>query len=99
MHSSMTLGSSEGYRILPFQFAHTAQGDVLLVNECGDFQFLPNETFDSFVRHRLTPADPAFFALKSHLFLAQDELEVSLQKWPPATARANPFCETSPPCT
>ena len=32
------------------------------------------------MRHRLTPADPAFFALKSHLFLAQDELEVSLQK-------------------
>lgn len=68
------------YRILPFQFAHTAQGDVLLVNECGDFRFLPHETFDSFVRHRLTPGDLHFFELKSHLFLAQDELETSLHK-------------------
>ncbi len=68
------------YHILPFQFARTPQGDMLLVNEGGDFQFFPRETFENFVRHRLEPTDPAFFALKSHLFLAQDELEVSLQK-------------------
>ena len=80
MPDSNIADSPEAYHILPFQFAHTAQGDVLLVNECGDFQFLPHETFDNFVRHRLRHTDPAFFTLKSHLFLAQDELEVSLQK-------------------
>lgn len=80
MHSSTALVYSGAYRILPFQFGRLPQGDVLLVNECGDFQFLSNEVFDSFVRHRLTPADSAFFTLKSHLFLAQDDLEISLQK-------------------
>lgn len=53
---------------------------MLLVNEGGDFVFLDHDTFDLFVRHKLDAADKHFFTLKSHLFLAQEELEVSLQK-------------------
>ena len=68
------------YKILPFQFKHIFNNDVLLVNECGDFIFLQHNTFDSFIRYQLSEEDPAFFQLKSHLFLAQEELETSLQK-------------------
>ena len=68
------------YKILPFQFKHIFNNDVLLVNECGDFIFLQHNIFDSFIRYQLSEEDPAFFQLKSHLFLAQEELETSLQK-------------------
>lgn len=68
------------YRILPFQFKHLSEDTVLLVNEGGDFTFLDPVTFDAFVRHRLSEQDDSFFTLKSHLFLAQEECETSLQK-------------------
>lgn len=68
------------YTILPFQFKHLSDATVLLVNEGGDFVFLDHDTFDLFVRHKLDAADKHFFTLKSHLLLAQDELDVSLEK-------------------
>lgn len=68
------------YAILPFQFRHLSDDTVLLVNECGDFVFLDHDTFDVFVRHKLDAADKHFFTLKSHLLLAQEEQDVSLQK-------------------
>lgn len=68
------------YSILPFQFSHTQDGDVLLVNECGDFLFLNKENFDLFVRHDLDVQSEDFLNLKAKLFLAQEELEISLQK-------------------
>lgn len=68
------------YHILPFQFKHMPNEEVLLVNECGDFIFLSHQAFDNFIRHQLHEKDPNFFNLKSHLFLAQNELEVSLRK-------------------
>lgn len=68
------------YRLLPFQFRHVSADNVLLVNECGDFVFLDHETFDRLVRHQLSETDEKFFTLKSHLFLAQEEIETSLQK-------------------
>ena len=68
------------YTILPFQFKHFPDNTVLLVNEGGDFVFLDHDTFDLFVRHKLDAADKHFFTLKSHLLLAQDELDVSLEK-------------------
>ena len=68
------------YQILPFQFKHLFDDIVLLVNECGDFIFLKNDIFDKFISHNLSTDDKDFLNLKSHLFIAQDEIESSLQK-------------------
>lgn len=68
------------YKILPFQFKHLFDDIVLIVNECSDFTFLKNEIFDKFIQHKLSYQDEDFLKLKSHLFIAQDEIESSLQK-------------------
>ena len=41
---------SGSYRLLPFEFRRKANGEVLLVNECGDFISLPSDDFLSLVR-------------------------------------------------
>ena len=33
------------FRLLPFEFKRKANGEVLLVNECGDFLYLPSDEF------------------------------------------------------
>lgn len=38
---------SSAYRLLPFEFKRKANGEVLLVNECGDFLSLSSEDFRS----------------------------------------------------
>ena len=68
------------YTILPFLFERTQSGDVIAVNECGDFVFLSEDDFDLFVRHKLSKDSKAFYQLKSHLFLAESEIDISLQK-------------------
>ena len=68
------------YTLLPFQFRRTEQHDVLMVNECGDFLFLPDHAFERFIRHELPEGDEHFRRLKSHLFCAGDDLDVALQK-------------------
>ena len=37
------------YKLLPFEFKRRANGDVLLVNECGDFDILGKDEFSSLV--------------------------------------------------
>lgn len=37
------------YTILPFQFERTSNNDILLVDECGDFTFLPEKEFNLFL--------------------------------------------------
>ena len=69
-----------GYTLLPFRFRRTDQHDVLMVNECGDFLFLPEQVFERFLRHELPEDDGHFFRLKSHLFCAGEDIEVALHK-------------------
>lgn len=85
MHSASTVISGNEkkdapYHILPFQFKRMPDTEVLMVNECGDFLFIPPADFDIFVRYQMDTAHPRFLDLKSRLFLAQNELNVSLQK-------------------
>lgn len=68
------------YFILPFQFKYISNEEVLLVNECGDYCFISSDVFDRFIRHELNEKENHFYKLKSHLLLAQNELEVSLKK-------------------
>lgn len=68
------------YTILPFQFKRTNNNDVLMVNEAGDFTFISNEDFLLFVKHQLQKNSNSYNNLKSHLFLATEELPVSIRQ-------------------
>lgn len=36
-------------QLLPFQFRYHDNGRVLLVNECGDYAFVPQDTFEDII--------------------------------------------------
>ena len=68
------------YRILPFQFKRFSNNEVLMVNECGDYYFLDDASFDLFTRHIIDENSDIFYDLKSKLFLAQEDYKISLEK-------------------
>ena len=68
------------YSILPFNFMRTSQNDVMLVNQAGDFTFLSNEVFDLFIQHKLEEKTLDFENLKSHLLVANDEIDIDIIK-------------------
>lgn len=71
---------TESYKILPFQFKRTKNDEVLLVNECGDFIFLNVQDFFDFIRHSLSSESSCFAALKSHLFLSTNDIDVAIRQ-------------------
>ncbi len=60
------------YRLLPFRFRRLTPGTYLVVNECGEFAFLPPATFTDFAEHRLNADSNAYGELKAKHFLADD---------------------------
>lgn len=72
--------TSNNYTLLPFQFKRINRAETLIVNESGDFLFISNEDFHKFIRYELTDKDPSFFELKSHLFLATDDIDLSIRQ-------------------
>lgn len=68
-------------QLLPFQFKGHDNGRVLLVNECGDYAFVPQETFEEIISGRFSKDNPQYFDLQSRLFLKSSENdEFYLQK-------------------
>ncbi len=68
------------YTILPFQFKRLNSEDILLVNECGDFLFIDKVEFAAFINHKLINNSPTFFKLKSHLFLATNDIPIAIRQ-------------------
>lgn len=68
------------YTILPFQFKKISENNILMVNECGDFIFISEEAFHSFARHEISEYSEEFYKLKSHLFCAEKDFDISLRK-------------------
>lgn len=62
------------YRLLPFEFKRQKTGDVLLVNECGDFIFLNASNFEQLAAKKfdIIPAN-VLHKLESRHFIATDE--------------------------
>ena len=60
-------------RLLPFQFRCHPNGRILLVNECGDYIFVSQETFEALISGKITPNNPSYFDLQSRLFLRRTE--------------------------
>jgi His-Xaa-Ser system radical SAM maturase HxsB len=56
------------YRLLPFRFLRFDGARTLLVNEVGEYHFLPHHDFNRFVRHDLPPGE-AYLDLKAKQFL------------------------------
>jgi uncharacterized protein len=71
------LSDQAGYKLLPFRFMRI-DGEVLIVNEIGEFLFLDPVTFRRFVRHELTFSDLSYRDLKSKHILADQDLPTPL---------------------
>lgn len=68
-------------KLLPFQFRYHPNGQVLLVNECGDYAFVPQSTFEEIISGKFTRENDKYFDLQSRLFFKEAENdEFSLQK-------------------
>ncbi len=67
--------------LLPFQFRYHPNGQVLLVNECGDYSFVSQSTFEDIISGTFTRDNRLYFDLQSRLFLKETgNDEFSLQK-------------------
>jgi His-Xaa-Ser system radical SAM maturase HxsB len=71
--SAYGYGSTTQYHLLPFRFDRWSNGQVFLASDVGEFLFLPPDTFQAFIDHRLCPEDPQYFDLKACHFLADDQ--------------------------
>ncbi|MCL1926079.1 MAG: hypothetical protein FWF95_02955, partial [Syntrophorhabdaceae bacterium] len=66
---------------MPFQFRRHPNGRILLVNECGDYLFVSQETFEELISSKITPDNPSYLDLQSRLFLRRTEEDVfAIQK-------------------
>jgi uncharacterized protein len=67
------------YRLLPFRFMRWPDDAVLVTSECGEFEFLPTQTFEAFANHRLGSDDPWYAELKAKHFLADTDSILPLE--------------------
>jgi His-Xaa-Ser system radical SAM maturase HxsB len=66
---------NKSYTLLPFRFGRFPGATVLVVNETGDFQFLPTELFDQLISYRLDHRSAEFLDLKGKHFVTDTEIE------------------------
>ena len=76
---SETRNPSSTYTLLPFRFIKLKNKNdlLILVNDIGEYVFLPNTTFNQFISHKLDSSSKYFYELKSKYFLT-DNLTPSL---------------------
>jgi len=70
---------SGGYTLLPFQYKRWDRDTFLIVNECGDYNFIGYDDFSSFIGHSLSPDKSVFRDLKSKHFLAESDLPTAIE--------------------
>jgi len=61
--------ATDGYSFLPFRFMRWSETELLLVNDVGDFVFLPLDRFKSFIGKTLTRGEVCYRDLKAKHFL------------------------------
>lgn len=71
--------ADRGYQLLPFRFMRWSEEEVLLVNDVGELVFLPVETFQTLVEHRLQRQDAAFARLEAKHFLVTAGSDVTIE--------------------
>lgn len=65
--------------LLPFQFSRFDSETYLLVNESGEYIFLPCEDFNKLIKNDLTPKSPFYYDLKSKHFINTEHLPETLE--------------------
>lgn len=65
--------SDSDYSFLPFRFTPLDKERYVVTNIAGEFLVLPRNKLHAFVRHTLTPSEPAYKELKSKHFLADTD--------------------------
>lgn len=68
-HDRSFYASGKPYRLLPFQFLQFDEARKIVVNEVGEYAFLSNGEFDSFVSRGLDTASDVYLNLKGKHFL------------------------------
>jgi His-Xaa-Ser system radical SAM maturase HxsB len=63
--------AGESYHLAPFRFTRIPgiERRILLVNDCGEYHFLPEDTFHRFHTHRLHSTEDEYVTLRSKHFL------------------------------
>lgn len=67
-------------QLMPFWYRRL-DGEILLVNQCGDFLFIDSEEFDRITRNAIEPKSDLYFRLKNKLMLVDEndrELQIEL---------------------
>jgi His-Xaa-Ser system radical SAM maturase HxsB len=77
-HPSQFRSSSDGYRLLPFNFMRV-DGRVFIANDAGEHVLLSNTGFTELVEHRLDVTSPLYEALKARHFLFDGEDDIPLR--------------------
>lgn len=63
------------YQLLPFRFQDFNDGNILLVNEVGEFWFLSKEEFNRMISYQLNLRSDTFLNLKNKQILTDTEIE------------------------
>jgi len=63
------------YQILPFNHTRFSGSIILIVNESGEYYFLPIHYFESLINYSLDQESSVYLDLKSKHFIAEDCIE------------------------
>src|SRR5262245_49777549 len=66
-------------RLLPFRFMRWSDGAVLVTNDGGDFEFLPQKDFDAFITRTLPIESDAFTRLQAKHFVTLGNSKVPIE--------------------
>ena len=59
--------------LFPFQFRYHPNGRILMVNECGDYIFVSEDTFQEIISGKITPNNVNYLDLQSRCFFTNDD--------------------------
>lgn len=77
----LTTQTNTKYVLLPLRFLELNRGEVLLVNDLGEYTFLPNDVFHRFVDRQLDNTSPHYKELESLHFLTTSLTKGFLDRW------------------
>ena len=72
-------GNRGAYTLLPFQYKRWDRDNFLMVNECGDYDFIDYDDFSALIGHDLSSDKAIFRDLKSKHFLAESDLPTAIE--------------------
>ncbi|MEW6366699.1 MAG: His-Xaa-Ser system radical SAM maturase HxsB [Acidobacteriota bacterium] len=78
IHASREKKTLGGYTLLPFTFRRQPDGDVLVVNQGGEFHFVSRDNFEALLTDALDTGSEVFLDLKSKQFVCDGDIGLSV---------------------